>query len=130
MKNILVLFLITIALFACKKEAGSGGNATIEGSVSVRDYNATFTQLIGTYPAKDTYVYIVYGDHPGYDKRIKTDYKGEYSFPFLYPGDYTVYTYSLDSTLQDLSGRIAVVKKVTIEKKQKEVSVDPFIIFE
>lgn len=125
----LLLFAL-LAAVACKKDPGYGGNTTIEGTVWVRDYNATFTQLIGEYPGKDIYVYIVYGDNTGYNKRIKTDYNGKFSFPFLYEGDYTVYTYSLDSTFTDLSGLVPVVQKVQLSGKKETKQLEPFIILQ
>lgn len=129
MKKLFFLIAIT-SLFSCKKEEGVGGNNTITGSVWVKNYNSSFTQLIGEYAGKDKYVYIVYGDHEGYDKRVKTDFRGEFSFPYLYPGDYTIYTYTLDSTLTDLSGFVPVIQSVTLEEKKGTTSLEPFIVFE
>ncbi|MEN9346804.1 MAG: hypothetical protein RLZZ77_315 [Bacteroidota bacterium] len=129
MKKLFFLFSILL-LASCKQEEGVGGNHTITGTVWVKNYNSSFTQLLGEYAGKDTYVYIVYGDHQGYDKRIKTDYKGQFTFEFLYPGDYTVYTYSLDSTLTDLSGFVPVVQSVTLEGRKGETTLEPLIIFE
>jgi len=126
----LIFFCLATLLFSCKQEEGIGGNHTITGSVWVKNYNASFTQLIGEYAGKDTYVYIVYGDHEGYDKRIKTDYKGQFSFEYLYPGNYTVYTYSLDSTLNDLSGFVPVVQSVSLEGRKGKTELEPFIVFE
>lgn len=130
MKFNLILPLIILISAGCKKEPGIGGNASITGSVWVKNYNASFTTLIGEYPGKDVYVYIVYGNNKGYDKRIKTDYNGNFRFPFLYEGKYTLYTYSLDSTLQDLSGKISIVKEVEITENKQDFTMEPFVIFE
>lgn len=121
MKKLLNLFFFApfLFLFGCKKEPGVGGNASISGKVIVRKYNATFTTYLGSYPAPDHYIYIVYGDHPGYDNRIKTDYDGNYRFQFLYPGKYQIYTYSLDSTGQSLGGQIVVKKDVELRRNEK-----------
>lgn len=129
-RKIAFLTLLVILIFGCKKEPGYGGNASIQGSVWVKDYNSTFSTLIGEYAGKDVYVYLVYGDHPGYDKRIKTDYNGEFEFPFLYEGDYKVYVYSADSSFADLSGIKAVVREVKIEEKRQVVELDPIVILE
>lgn len=118
MVRILSLSFCFLILFSCKKEPGVGGNASITGKVITRDYNATFTNLLGVYPSADQYVYIVFGDHVGYDKRIKTDYNGVYRFSYLYPGKYTIYTYSMDSTGTQLSGIIPVKKEIQLSKKQ------------
>jgi hypothetical protein len=128
-KFLLFVAMIAITLASCKKE-GVGGDASITGSVHVQKWNSTFTQLIGEYPGRDIYVYIVYGAHDGYDKRIKTDYNGRFEFPYLYKGDYTVYTYSRDSTFSDASGTVALVKQVQITDRKGAVELDPFIVFE
>lgn len=128
-KTIIFAFIIASALMACKKP-GYGGDATIKGHVHVQKWNATFTQYIGEYPGKDVYVYIVYGDHAGYDKRIKTDYNGDFEFPYLYEGDYTIYTYSRDSSFADPSGTTAVIKDVHIDKYREVVDIDTLMIFQ
>lgn len=127
LNNFLLLLLILIA-FGCKKEPGVGGHSSISGHITVRDYNANFTQFLGTYNGANEYVYIVYGTHSGYDQRIKTDYNGDFEFNYLYPGNYTVYTYSLDSTFQSLSGNVAVVKQVELGKKESK-ELEEIIIF-
>lgn len=121
--------LLLLSAIACKKE-GFGGDASITGSIRVEKWNSTFTQQIGGYPGRDLYVYIVYGTHAGYDKRLKTDYNGRFEFPHLYKGDYTVYTYSRDSTFSDASGTVALVKEVHISERKETVALDPFIVFE
>lgn len=96
MKTILLCALCALMLMACKKEEGVGGDASISGQVWTFAINGSFTDTIAEYPAEDTYVYIVYGDHSGFDKRIKTDYDGYFTFKYLYPGKYTLYVYSFD----------------------------------
>jgi len=122
----IILFLSTAS---CKK-AGFGGDGKIQGYVHVHKWNATFTQFIGQYPGKDVYVYIVYGKHLGYDKRIKTDYNGMFEFPSLYQGDYTVYVYSRDSTFADASGTNAVVQPVTLTKRGQTFVIDTLLILQ
>jgi hypothetical protein len=124
----LCVFLLG-SFFSCKKP-GIGGEAKIIGFVNVKKYNATFTQYIGEYPGKDLYVYIVFGNHSGYDKRIKTDFQGRFEFANLYKGDYTVYMYSRDSTLNDLSGIVPVSQQVTIVKYKSLVDLDTLTVFQ
>jgi len=125
-----LIFLLGLSalLYSCKKEPGVGGHSSITGHVTIRHYNANFNQFIGTYNGADQYVYIVYGNHSGYDLRLKTDYNGDFEFNYLYPGEYTIYTYSLDSTFQSLSGNIAVKQTVNLNKKEELVLPD-FTIF-
>lgn len=123
MKTKITWILLAILMMAsCKKEPGIGGDAIIYGQVWVKDYNGSFTSVIGEYPAKDEYVYIVFGERTGYDKRIKTDYAGNFRFEFLYPGDYTIYCYSADSTQTELDGQIPVIKKTTITDRKQNLN--------
>jgi hypothetical protein len=132
MKNRLMagVAVLCALLCACTKEAGEGGSAAITGRVWIKDYNSTFTQLIAEYPAEDVYVYIVYGDRPGFDDRLKTDYKGEFQFESLTQGEYTLYVYSADSTLIDPNNQVPVIRKVTIDKRKEKVDVGDIIIFD
>jgi hypothetical protein len=127
LKSITTVFIISALLLACKKEAGVGGKSSISGHITIRHYNANFNQFLGTYDGADQYVYIVYGNHNGYDQRLKTDYNGNFEFKYLYPGEYKIYSYSLDSTLQSLSGTVPVVQNVTLEKKENKVLPDMII---
>ena len=86
-RNLLsVLMLIGTGAFifsACEKQPGSGGDASIKGSVFVTHYNSTFTEFISEYPGADIYVYIIYGDNISYGQRIKTNYQGDFEFKYL-----------------------------------------------
>jgi hypothetical protein len=126
-----VTALLALVLFSgCKKEAGVGGDATVYGTIWTRHYNSTFTTFIGEYPAEDQYVYIIYGDHPGFDDRVKTSYDGTFQFEHLYKGDYKIYTYSLDSTLTDLNETVPVIKDVQVNERDESIDLGRIIIFE
>ena len=125
-----ILVLTAIVFVGCAKEPEVGGNARIEGNIITRDYNSTFTQLIDVYPSEDVYVYITYGDHPGYDDRVKTDYDGQFQIENLYKGDYEVYVYSKDSTLEDPSGLIPVIFNLSITEKNQLVLLEDIIIYD
>ncbi len=120
---------LSLLLFACKKE-GVGGDATIRGYVKAEKWNSTFTQYIGEYPAKGVYVYLQYDDTFGYDDRIVTDYHGYFEFPFLYKGDYHVYTYSRDSIGKDLSGEIPVIRDIHIKNRRETIDLDTLVVFQ
>lgn len=130
MKRFMIIFVLAIAYTSCKKEPGIGGDASVTGRVWVRDYNSTFTQLIGEYPAEDNYVYLVFGDNVGYDKRVKTDYDGYFRFDYLYKGDYEVYVYSTDSTLTDINNFVPVIIPVTIDERKANIDVGTITIFD
>jgi hypothetical protein len=123
------LFATCIMLLAgCEKSEGVGGLATIRGRVLVKDYNNTFTVLQDTYYAQDEEVYIIYGDEKTVGDRVNTTYDGYFEFTYLRPGDYTVYVYSKDSTLQTLA-KVPVIQKVEIASRKELVELGDMIIF-
>jgi hypothetical protein len=128
-----LLIFSFIILQSCKKEPGIGGEAKIYGKVYYKHYNSTFTTLINEGYLSDTYVYIVYGDNVNYGQRIKTNYKGEFEFKYLFKGKYTIYTYGLDS-LALVSGQLpisekAVILNVDVTKKREQIILDDFNVF-
>jgi len=129
-KYFIFLLPLWLVLFSsCKKEAGKGGNSTIYGKVFVKDYNSTFTVLQEEYYGPYIYVMIIYGDDRDYGDRVRTNYDGSYEFKYLRPGNYKVYAFSKDSTLQT-NALIGVVKDVQISKKKQEVQVPDIVIFD
>jgi hypothetical protein len=132
MKKQLVAFFSILALIGfagCKKGPGVGGNSSIKGSIWVRDFNANFTVLNGSYAGYDEEVYIIYGDDVSYGDRIRTDYDGEFEFKYLRPGKYTVYVYSKDSTMQSQSGDITIIKEVEIADKKTTSEIPKITIY-
>lgn len=127
-KSIFFLFMATLFM-ACEKPEGEGGKATIKGSVWTEDWNTTFTVLQSEYAAADIEVYIIYGNNTSYSERIRANYNGEYEFKFLREGNYKIYVYSKDKSLQSPSGQIAIVKDVKISKKKETVTVDRITIY-
>ncbi|MBN4065990.1 hypothetical protein JYT51_01500 [Candidatus Amoebophilus asiaticus] len=131
MTRIIILSLICCMLFtSCKKEAGEGGTSSIRGKIIVQDYNATFTVLNAEYDGADRTVYIIYGDNVSHNDRTRTSYDGVFEFSNLRRGNYEVYTYSEDSTLQSSSGEVVVKEEVEITEKKQIVSVPDMIVFE
>ncbi|MBK9730506.1 MAG: hypothetical protein IPO83_04325 [Chitinophagaceae bacterium] len=127
--GLLILFA-ALFLASCKKQEGKGGDASISGAVNVKHYNSTFTEFISEYPGADTYVYLIYGDDISYGQRIKTNYEGQFEFKYLYKGNYTLYVYSLDSTLTVPSGNVTVVKEVNIGGRKDHIDVGAFQVFQ
>ncbi|HQQ94630.1 MAG TPA: hypothetical protein PLQ93_08760 [Bacteroidia bacterium] len=130
-KWIALLLAVELMQFsACKKAPGEGGKASIHGKIWVEDWNAAFTIKNGEYAGYDRDVYIVYGDVSGYSDRIKADYKGEFEFRYLRKGNYTVYVYSKDSSLNSKSGDTAFVQKLEISSKKQNLTLNTFTVFE
>ena len=124
MRTTLLSVLCTLLLMSCKKEEGVGGDASISGQVWTYEIeiDGTFINTVAEFPAEDTYVYIVYGDNTGYDKRIKTDYNGYFNFNYLYPGNYTLYVYSFDP-YDEIDERSPVIRKIEIKERKENVEV-------
>ncbi len=122
-RYILYIFVITaIALaFSCSKEEGFGGNAAIHGVVNLEHYNHDFSILHNTQPAANTYVYLIFGDQPGFGDRVRTSFDGSFQFTNLTGGDYTVYTYSMDSSVTAVSENLIVQKEISISERKQIV---------
>ncbi|MFM9943936.1 MAG: hypothetical protein ACKVQB_01755 [Bacteroidia bacterium] len=127
--KLILALLLSHLLIACEKPEGEGGKATIKGNVWTEDWNNTFTSLETEYAAADKEVYIIYGTNTSYSKRIRTDYEGDFEFKFLREGNYKIYVYSKDKTLQSKSGEIAVVKDIEITKKKQTINLDKIVIY-
>ena len=60
----------------------------------------------------------------------EASYDGVFEFKYLNVGEYTIYTYSKDSTMQSGSGEVAVLQKVEISDKKEIVEMPVFIVFD
>jgi hypothetical protein len=110
--------LIISSLFACERDEGLGGNASISGSITIREYNKDMTVLLDEYPAADHNVYLIFGDNSTVGKDMETSYKGDFRFDYLTPGDYEVYYYSNDTTTGSGHEEIAFSKTMTLSNKE------------
>jgi len=84
-----LIFLIS----SCETTEGEGGTSSIEGKIFLRDFDADGDLKDEYYPGEWP-VYIVYGDDTFYGDKVDTHFDGTYRFSGLYPGNYTIYTYS------------------------------------
>ncbi|MFM7769520.1 MAG: hypothetical protein ACKO8Q_03095 [Bacteroidota bacterium] len=100
MKYLFFIFWISVAFYACTKDPGLGGAGIISGKVNkeVRVVLTNPNTAIYTVPAADHEVYIVYGGHTSPDDKVVTNFNGEFEFRNLRRGNYTIYTYSRDTT--------------------------------
>ncbi len=131
MKQAIILVTIcSMMSFSCKKEPGEGGTSSIRGKIIVRDYNVTFTTLNAEYDGANRAVYIIYGENVTYGDRIRTSFDGVFEFNYLRKGDYTIFTYSADSTLQSSSGEVTVIQKVEVSERKQVVQLPDMIVFE
>ncbi len=123
------LVLLSSVLLSCKKTAGEGGQATIKGKVWVEDWNAGFTIKNGEYAGADYDVYIIYGDDASYGDKASASYDGQFEFKYLRKGDYKVYVYSKDKTLNSQSGDTVLVKNVTVSERKQTVALETFTVY-
>lgn len=120
-KHVFILSLcFVMILAACTKGPGTGGRASLKGKVFARNYSNSFVLIDSGYIG-GVNVYIKYGDQPGVGDNVDTDNEGVYLFPYLRPGDYTIYAFSKTLTNNTLDS--AVVKKVTIRERKEEIEV-------
>jgi membrane-anchored protein YejM (alkaline phosphatase superfamily) len=116
----LTILVSTLLLWACKKEEGTGGMASIRGQVINTDYSPNFENKIDAYNLADEDVFIVYGDDESYSNKITTSHDGTFVFEYLRPGDYTVFVYSDDSSKSSTTNNIPVEIKVSLDKKENK----------
>lgn len=127
--KVVLLVLVCLSFFSCKKEPGEGGFASIEGKVYVKNYDATFTLLTSEYYLPAETVYIVYGDGSEIGNTVKTSYDGSFKFNYLRKGKYKVYVIGKDPTKPSLSiPKEELVEIIITEKKEKKVLDDLVII--
>lgn len=117
--SLLLLFAVTTFLSNCEKVEGEGGNSSISGRIIYKVYNSNFTVFQGTVPAKEEEVFILYGNSSGVSNRERTDFEGDFTFRYLYPGNYTIFMYAGDSTRTALDGKQVVKFEVNLKKNQK-----------
>jgi len=125
--------LLFLLIFACKKEEGVGGKASIRGFVWLKEYNSSFSTLQLEREGYDQYVYIQYGDDISYGDRIKTSYDGRFEFKYLRPGKYKIYCYSLDPSDTDNvkpEETMVVMQEVEISSKKETINLDTLIIYD
>lgn len=136
-KHLITLFFLIVAnslLFvSCSKDPGEGGTASIKGRIYVRDFNSEYTSVHHEYYGADEDVFIIYGDHQGYDDKTTTDYNGYFRFDNLRKGKYTVYIYSDDTTYYtnwspDNPEITSIVKEVEITENGQEADLDVITI--
>jgi len=71
-------------------------------------------------------VYLIYGEHPFYDERVRTQYDGYFEFRDLIPGDYLVFLYSED--VKRLTDHVVLQFEVTVGEMDQVVDLGEIII--
>lgn len=135
LQTIIWIFASILTIVSCKKEAGEGGNSSISGRILIeRRINLdNYTSARDTIPAADQDVFIIYGDHVSPDDRIQTNYNGEFEFLYLRPGNYTIYTFSKDTTATPTpwdEDHLTILKRIEITDKKQQRSIGDMLIYD
>ncbi|MCF8362731.1 MAG: hypothetical protein K9G70_08940 [Prolixibacteraceae bacterium] len=113
-----LFFSIIIFLsVSCVQEEGIGGDSSIEGVLVEKYYNKNFTVFQFERPAKGEDVYLQFGNSSLADEDVETSYTGNFKFNYLWNGDYSLYYYSDDKSLETAKD-IEIVHEITIGKTQ------------
>ena len=82
------------------------------------------------YPATDRNGFLISGNNVGPDDEVETNHEGDFVFPWLRPGDYTVYGYSED-TLPPFNNApdIAIVREFEIEAGEEALDIGTLRIY-
>jgi hypothetical protein len=129
--SFLLVISMSFGLSSCQKNAGTGGNSTIKGSVLTENYNALGTSLISKYNAQDEDVFIVYGGDDAYQvpsAKVATGPDGSFEFKYLAKGKYKLIVYSkcFDPTTCP-SGQEALIFPIEITHKKSVIEVPQII---
>jgi len=103
---------------SCRKMEGEGGTGSISGIIMEHFYNDDYSLFIYTKPAVDEEVFILYGEEEVLGDRLFTGPTGAFRFGFLYPGRYTVYYQSQDSTAL-LDEDVEMLTVVTLDRGEE-----------
>lgn len=126
-KYVAALFILC-AVTSCSQDEGFGGTSSVTGKVFVYNYNAELTDLIDTHYGMDEDVFIVFGDDVVYGEKTSTHYNGLYRFENLRKGQYTVYSYSEDTSGTYPGGTYPVLMSFEITENGQEIILDDIII--
>jgi hypothetical protein len=86
--------IAAISVFAaCTKGPGAGGRASIKGKIWATNLDGLFVMKDSGYIA-DHSVFISYGDASTQDDNTSTGIDGSYTFDYLRPGKYKIWTIS------------------------------------
>ena len=123
-RSILFALSVFFLLTACESVEGEGGTSSISGKVFVRDFDND-GELIDEFYAGEWAVYIVYGDDAVYGDKMDTHFDGTYRFSGLYPGNYTIYSYS---KCESCPGEVEVVSVNVALERSTALSLDDLVV--
>jgi hypothetical protein len=128
-QTLLTIVALMVIISGCKKDEGEGGYATISGKLY--GANAYHPELAVSsddgLPKED--VFIVYGDESVAGDKVETNADGSFEFRYLTKGKYTIYAYSLDTSLADPDGKVMIAKTIEITERKQAAVVENFVVY-
>ncbi len=115
----IAMVIILSHFYGCETIEGEGGSGKISGVLIQRSYNDDYSLLISEKPAEAEDIYIKYGSNDAVADRIKSSETGYFEFPYLYPGEYTVFYASSDST-NKISDKKNISVTIQLKKGEKK----------
>jgi len=127
-KMFLVILSLSLTLLACEKEEGFGGNSNITGKVVKRIYNDDYSLLLEEVPAKDEDIFLSFGNGNVVDKKTETSFTGQFSFEYLFEGEYKIFYYSKDFENKG-QDKTEILENVSL-KKGETVSINDLVVYD
>jgi hypothetical protein len=94
-KLIYILFIsLSCAFYSCTKKAGGGGRATIKGKVYAVNLTNSLVLATDSGYLAGINVYITYANDNSVGDKTESGIGGNFTFPYLQKGNYTVYAIS------------------------------------
>lgn len=90
--------LIGFLSVSCEKSEGLGGSGSIAGVIIEQFYNDDYSEIVGSEPAVDEEIFILFGNDKAPGERVNTGTSGDFRFDYLYPGSYQIYYRSEDTS--------------------------------
>ena len=128
MKKLNGLLILTMGFVSCKKDAGEGGFASIEGKVYVKNYDQYFSYISSEYYLPSETVYIIYGTDSEVGNTVKTSYDGYFKFNYLQKGKYRIYVLGKDSNLVSRGNPKESLMEINITQKKQKVVLEDLVI--
>lgn len=128
MKKLIGLLILTMGFISCKKNAGEGGFASIEGKVYVKNYDQYFSYITSEYYLPSETVYIIYGTDSEVGNTVKTSYDGYFKFSYLQKGKYRIYVLGKDSNLVSRGNPKESLVEINITQKKQKVVLEDLVI--
>ena len=128
MKKLIGLLILTMGFVSCKKNAGEGGFASIEGKVYVKNYDQYFSYITSEYYLPSETVYIIYGTDSEVGNTVKTSYDGYFKFNYLQKGKYRIYVLGKDSNLVSRVNPKESLMEINITQKKQKVVLEDLVI--